>query len=399
MHEERVERHCAGVQEAIDNLHKQFLSLQQNLFDKANQNKSAVLNLEIAFNNASKTLRLTNLQDQLNKQKERHIDDVKTTLRNFRVKFDDTLSNLRNSNAKFRFSFNVFSDGGNFSAEEIDLHKKKLEKMALLIDTNETSMLKEMEKLEKKHLDEAIKVMTQFQEKFKFNLIDLQFIEKIGRWLNNTQIKIKSCVNESNTSAKELNNLIDEFDVWVDACRHPNLDKKSVSPKDLIEFFEKINKQIYNRAVYLKCIKEENQVPLRFSKVDQTPRNDSMVKEIEEETIGKISTSKALNEIKTVSQKKSKIRKTTNLVVPESSEQDQQLNNKLSKSSIYINANMIKSSSKIALADDPALEIMKTILKYSNLFLKLIIKFVLLFNRKKQFKFYNKKIKFIELDT
>lgn len=362
MHEERVERHCAGVQEAIDNLHKQFLSLQQNLFDKANQNKSAVLNLEIAFNNASKSLRLTNLQDQLNKQKERHIDDVKTTLRNFRAKFDDTLSNLRNSNAKFRFSFNVFSDGGNFSAEEIDLHKKKLEKMALLIDTNETSMLKEMEKLEKKHLDEAIKVMTQFQEKFKYNLFDLQFIEKIGRWLNNTQIKIKSCVNESNASAKELSNFIDEFAVWIDACRHPNLDKKSVSPRDLIAFFEKINNQIYNRAVYLKCIKEEHQVPLRFSKAEQLPKNDTINVEIEDGTIEKVSSSKSLNEKKT-GQKKSKIRKSTNLVVPETPEQDHQLNNKVSKSGIFINTNILKSGSRVALADDPALEIMKTILK------------------------------------
>lgn len=45
------------------------------------------------------------LQDQLNRQKEKHIEEVKTTLRNFRANFDDTLTYLRNSNAKFRFSF------------------------------------------------------------------------------------------------------------------------------------------------------------------------------------------------------------------------------------------------------------------------------------------------------
>ncbi|RNA29598.1 coiled-coil domain-containing protein [Brachionus plicatilis] len=358
MHEERVERHCAGVQEAIDNMQKQFLSLQQNLIDKANQNKSAVLNLEIAFNNATKSLRLTNLQDQLNKQKDRHIDDVKTTLRNFRAKFDDTLSFLRNSNAKFRFSFNVFSDGGNFSAEEIDLHKRKLEKMALLIDNNETSMLKEMEKLEKKHLDEAIKVMTQFQEKFKYNLIDLQFIEKIGRWLNNTQIKIKSSVNESNASAKELNSLIEEFDVWIDACKHPNLDKKNVSPKDLIEFFEKINKQIYDRAVFLKCFKEETQVPLRFTKVEKLTETDAKYEEAEKEK----SESPVNKQEKKTSDKKSKTRKTANLVVPETPEQDQRSVITKSKSNILMTTSMLKSGSKVAISDDPALDIMKTIL-------------------------------------
>lgn len=105
MHEERVERHCAGIEQAIENMQKQFLSLQTNLNEMGNQNKSDILNLEVAFNNATKSLRLIHLQDQLNRQREKHIEDVKTTLRNFRAKFDDILSYLRNSNAKFRFSF------------------------------------------------------------------------------------------------------------------------------------------------------------------------------------------------------------------------------------------------------------------------------------------------------
>ena len=86
-------------------------------------------------------------------------------------------------------------------------------------------MLKEMEKLEKKHLDEAIKLMTQFVDRFKYHLVDLQFIEKISRWLNETQVKIKTHVNESNKNAKRLSNLILEFESKIDACDKPNLDK------------------------------------------------------------------------------------------------------------------------------------------------------------------------------
>jgi hypothetical protein len=105
------------------------------------------------------------------------------------------------------------------------VHKKKLEKMAAQIDANETMLLKDMERLEKRHLDEAVRLMVQFQDKFKYHLIDLQFIEKISRWLNDTQIKIKSEVSASNSQAKELNKMISEFAVRVDACRKPNLDK------------------------------------------------------------------------------------------------------------------------------------------------------------------------------
>ncbi len=82
-----------------------------------------------------------------------------------------------------------------------------------------------MEKLEKKHLDEAIKTMGQFQDKFKYHLIDLQFIEKISRWLNETQVKIKTEVNSLNYQAKQLNKLLIDFEAKIDACDKPNLDK------------------------------------------------------------------------------------------------------------------------------------------------------------------------------
>lgn len=105
MHEERVERHCAGIEEAIQNMQKQFLTMQNNLNDMAEQHRSSVIDMEVAFNSATKSLRLTTLQDQLGKQRDKHMESVKSTLRNFRAKFDDTLSYLRNSNAKFRCSF------------------------------------------------------------------------------------------------------------------------------------------------------------------------------------------------------------------------------------------------------------------------------------------------------
>ncbi len=59
----------------------------------------------------------------------------------------------------------MFSDGGNFSRDEIEVHRKKLERSASQIDKAETAILKEMEKLEKRQLEEATKIMNQFQER------------------------------------------------------------------------------------------------------------------------------------------------------------------------------------------------------------------------------------------
>lgn len=159
----------------------------------------------------------------------------------------------------FFFNFkSVFSEGGNFSVDEIDIYKKKLEKMAIIIDKNETLLLKEMEKLEKKQLDEATKIMLAFQDKFKFHLVDLEFIEKISRWLNETQVKIKTEVAASNRDAKNLYELTNQFDVLIDACEFPHPDKKQANVSDLIKMFNKISGLIYERASYLKCFKQES---------------------------------------------------------------------------------------------------------------------------------------------
>ncbi len=59
----------------------------------------------------------------------------------------------------------MFSDGGNFSRDEIEAYRKKLEKTANQIDKAESAILKEMEKLEKRQLEEATRIMNQFQER------------------------------------------------------------------------------------------------------------------------------------------------------------------------------------------------------------------------------------------
>lgn len=57
IHEERVERHCAGIEEVIENMGKEFISMQDKLVEMADQNKSDILNLEMAFNTATKSLK------------------------------------------------------------------------------------------------------------------------------------------------------------------------------------------------------------------------------------------------------------------------------------------------------------------------------------------------------
>lgn len=61
----------------------------------------------------------------------------------------------------------VFSDGGNFCPEEIDVYRKKLENMSSKIDVSEGAIMSDMEDIEKKRLDQATKVASEFEDRYK----------------------------------------------------------------------------------------------------------------------------------------------------------------------------------------------------------------------------------------
>ena len=61
-------------------------------------------------------------------------------------------------------------------------------------------------------------------------MVDLLFMEKIARWLTNTQVKIKAEVAASNSQAKQLAQMLCDLDRRIDACQHPNPDKEVLLP-------------------------------------------------------------------------------------------------------------------------------------------------------------------------
>lgn len=91
-------------------------------------------------------------------------------------------------------------------------------------------------------------------------MIDLIFMEKIARWLTNTQVKIKAEVANSNSQAQQLAQHLSDLDRRVDACERPNLDKEVNTTLDaeflllfLIEFHSSLN--IYTYYVHICSLK------------------------------------------------------------------------------------------------------------------------------------------------
>ncbi|CAF2342055.1 unnamed protein product [Rotaria sp. Silwood2] len=261
MHDERVERHIRGVQETLEQIDADYSRMLKDFSKSINTYRDDIFNLENVFVNATTSNRLLALQDRLQKQRDTLMNNIRISLRSFRKRFDDSMQYLRQANVKFRKSFKTFSEGGNFSREEIEVYRKKLEKTIFQIDKAETAILNELEKLEKKQLEDANKIMNQFQERFKNHMTDLKFIELTNRWISETQVKIKSEVAVNNEHAQMLKTLILTYQAKIDSILNPNLDKPLSTSNEIRELFHQIVLTTYERALYLKCLNNELTIP------------------------------------------------------------------------------------------------------------------------------------------
>ncbi|XP_038046309.1 coiled-coil domain-containing protein 180-like isoform X2 [Patiria miniata] len=255
LHQERVSRHSKGINGALNDVKSRFAEMQHEHNRLAEKFRDEIDALEEVFVNASKSATLVALSHQVSTKVETHMDVIRVSLRQFRQYLDDTLQMLRESNARFIKSFKLFSDGGNFSPEEIDSYKKKLEKLAIKIDSAEGFVMADLEGMEARRLEQALDIANKFEDRFKHHLFDLTFIEKLTRWLTNTQVKIKSEVAESNAQAQALMHHLNVLERRVDACEKPNLDKEQITPTQLLDSLKLVFQAFDDRSKYINCLR------------------------------------------------------------------------------------------------------------------------------------------------
>lgn len=261
MHAQRVTRHCKGISQSLNDLKQRFLDMSTEHNNLAVKFRQEIEALEIVFINATKSSVLVSLQNKLGANMEKFMTVIRTSLRQFRKHLDETLQMLRESNARFIKSFKLFSGGGNFCPEEIEEYRKRLEKMSDKIDSAEGSIMSELEGMESKRLDVATKVSNEFEDRFKSHMFDLLFMEKVARWLTNTQVKIKAEVAASNSQAQIIAQHLKDLQRRIDACEKPNWDKEQITVVQLNDFLKTVMEAFHQRSQYLNCLKTLNRPP------------------------------------------------------------------------------------------------------------------------------------------
>uniref|UniRef100_F7FNU8 Coiled-coil domain containing 180 n=1 Tax=Ornithorhynchus anatinus TaxID=9258 RepID=F7FNU8_ORNAN len=251
LHQDRLDRHCAGVIEALDKEKVEFIKVQDEQNIRSKNFRKKITNMELFFLNATKSDKLVFLSNSLRSELLHHVEVMQISLRSYRQYLEEALGKLRDSNIDFIKACRLFSEGGNFSSEEIELFCTRLEKESSRIEFVEGLIMVDMEKMESYYLEKATDVIHKFETRFHNLTVDLLFLEKIQRFLTNLQVKIKTEVANSNFQTEMLNADLKQFQNKIDICGHPSVDKKTVTAEDVYSFAKYLMEKFTQRTMYL----------------------------------------------------------------------------------------------------------------------------------------------------
>ncbi|XP_072488933.1 coiled-coil domain-containing protein 180 isoform X2 [Notamacropus eugenii] len=252
-HQERLDRHCASILETLKRERIMFYKFQEEQNTKSRNFRNWMANLEQVFLNTTTSRNLALFNSNLHRELLSYVDVMQVSLRGFRQYLEENMEKLRHANTNFLKKCRLFSEGGNFSPDEVAGFCSRLEKESLRIEFVESFIMMKMEKMECEYIEQANEIINKFESKFHNLSVDLVFIEKIQRFMTNLQANIKAEVCKSNFQTETLNNALQELRYKISICGQEFVDRKTVSAEDLYSFSRQVVEKLTQRIQYLNC--------------------------------------------------------------------------------------------------------------------------------------------------
>ncbi|XP_043845466.1 coiled-coil domain-containing protein 180 [Dromiciops gliroides] len=252
-HQERLDRHCASILETLKRERILFYKFNEEQNTKSKNFRNWMAGIEQAFLNSTTSRNLTLFSSNLHRELLSYVDVMQVSLRGFRQYLEENMEKLRLANMDFLKKCRLFSEGGNFSPDELTSFCSRLEKESLRIEFVETFIMMKMEKMENEYIEQANEIINKFESKFHNLSVDLIFVEKIQRFLTNLQVNIKAEVSKSNFQTEMLNNALQELRHKIRICGQEFVDQKTVNAEDLYNFSRQVVEKLTQRIQYLNC--------------------------------------------------------------------------------------------------------------------------------------------------
>ncbi|KAF4789962.1 coiled-coil domain-containing protein 180 isoform X2 [Turdus rufiventris] len=237
LHKERLECHCAVLAEGLKMEKAEFLTFSDQLNNLNKNFYSRVCNLEYDLLHTPVTEQSASSSSDLESELCNHLESIRVTVRSYQQHLEEALGKLRDLNVGFLKSCRLFSEVGDFSSEEVKFFNKCLQKESKQIDSYESSIKTDVEKIKSSCLEQAIELFKQSEKKFAFLSLSRAFMEKFHQSLRKLRQQIKSEVMNSNLQSVTLKSYLEELQRKRDAYVHSTVDKEVTSNQHEMEDF------------------------------------------------------------------------------------------------------------------------------------------------------------------
>uniref|UniRef100_A0A1X7V319 DUF4456 domain-containing protein n=1 Tax=Amphimedon queenslandica TaxID=400682 RepID=A0A1X7V319_AMPQE len=244
-HEERVSVHIKGLTNLLHKDKNCVSELSVELDLKLAQFVAALGNVSSCVTHCTN---LTSLRKVLNEAKSllaksisSFKDEVSSQYELTVASFEEALS----SNNDYIQSLKLFSEGGNYSIEEIEKIRPKLDKQGDRIKKYKIQVTEDIKSLSATIPDRFEHVFNKhFIHTYEYHLADISMIDSIENIIRNCQILIKTEVASSNGQSADIKQLVKTVE--------QRLEEKALS--DVYSSFQLLYSSCQTRLKYLHCV-------------------------------------------------------------------------------------------------------------------------------------------------
>uniref|UniRef100_A0A8C3RHH9 Coiled-coil domain containing 180 n=1 Tax=Cyanoderma ruficeps TaxID=181631 RepID=A0A8C3RHH9_9PASS len=286
LHKEHLECHRAGLAEGLEKEKAEFLRFSEQLKNLSATFPSRVHTLEYDLLHAPVTKQSASSSNTLELELHNHLESVRVTVQSYQQHLEEALGKLRDSNVAFLKSCRLFSEGGDFSSEEVKFFNKCLHKESKQIDSFESSIKTDVEEIKLSCLEQTTELFKQSEKKFASLSRSRAFMEKVQQSLRKLRQQIQSEVANSNLQSITLKSYLEKLQQKRDAYVYSTADKEVTSDQhemalpseELYDFAREVLKELKSRSMYLDCFLIKAKIP-NATKDLTTPGTDGALQE------------------------------------------------------------------------------------------------------------------------
>ncbi|XP_070411712.1 coiled-coil domain-containing protein 180 isoform X2 [Nothobranchius furzeri] len=244
LHQQRVDVHCQEIFDLMTSCRTELKQLETSITMKTQDLSSSLSSMEDDVQTARSSSCLavvsTTMQDLL----DHHVEDVQRCWSGFRQMVRTRLQEARTRTSDLLTSFRTFSEGGDFSPQEVGKYQIRMEKEIRKMRSIRKSILAELEFLESTSQQQVKEASAALEKKLADKKSELEVIKKIQELISRTQTQIKDEAGSSNLQQAEISSRLEELGRMTRSTQ--------VSPDQLCSFLSSTHEEITKRFRYLE---------------------------------------------------------------------------------------------------------------------------------------------------